>query len=78
MTDFIVDDSNRDSLQDNYVNYLISRLNFLEIRESLRDYINTEKIFYSHEDLTDEIKSKGSDAIREILEGEYRSTGVLL
>ena len=78
MTDFIVDDSNRDFIQDSYVNYLISRLNFLEIRESLRDYINTEKIFYSHEDLTDEIRSKGPESIREIFEGEYRSTGVLL
>lgn len=66
MSDLIIDDSNRDTIQSKYVDYLISRMDFIEIRENLRDCLNLEKILYSHDDLMDEIKSRGTDAIKEI------------
>lgn len=67
MADLIIDDSNRDVVQSRYVDYLISRMDFMEIRENLRDCLNLEKILYSHDDLMDEIKSKGNEALSEIL-----------
>lgn len=66
MLDYTVDRNNRDKVQERYVNYLLSRMDFWETREKLRDYINTEKILYSHDDLLDEIKYKGRDAINEV------------
>lgn len=61
-----VNQNNRDEIQSKYINYLISRMDFIEIRHVLKDYLNTEKIFYSNDDLLDEIKSRGPEAIREV------------
>jgi hypothetical protein len=61
-----VNGNNRDEIQSRYVNYLISRMDFIEIRNVLKDYINTDKIFYSHDDLLDEIKARGPEAISEV------------
>lgn len=66
MVSIKIDDSNRDEIQDRYISYLISRMDFMEIRESLRDYLNTEKIFCSHQDLLDEIRMRGPETIGEI------------
>lgn len=75
MFEIKVDGNNRDKVQERYINYLLSRMDFWETREQLRDYINTEKILYSNDDLLDEIKYKGSDAINEVFhfEGELVS-----
>jgi len=61
-----VNGNNRDEIQSRYVDYLISRMDFMEIRNVLRDYLNTDKIFYSNDDLLDEIKARGQDAIDEV------------
>ena len=66
MFEIKIDNNNRDKVQERYINYLLSRMDFWETREQLRDYINTEKILYSNDDLLDEIKYKGSDAINEV------------
>jgi len=61
-----VNSDNRDEIQSRYVDYLISRMDFMQIREVLRDHLNTDKIFYSHDDLLDEIRARGPDAIKEV------------
>lgn len=69
---FSITDSNRDEIQQKYVDSLISHLDFMQIREMLRDYLHSEKDKYSNEDLVDEIKSRDPNVCKEVFGRFYR------
>lgn len=54
----VINDWNRQAVQSRYVDSIIANLDFMEIRELLRDYLHNEKNHYSHEELEDEIKAR--------------------
>lgn len=69
---FSITDSNRDEIQQKYVDSLIAHLDFMQIREMLRDYLHSEKDKYSNEDLVDEIKSRDPVVCKEVFGRFYR------
>ena len=75
---FKVTNSNRDEIQVKYVDSIIAHLDFMEIRQLLRDYLHSEKDRYSNEDLSDEIKSRDPEVCREVFGRPYRKEEVLL
>lgn len=52
-----INDWNRESIQSRYVDSIIANLDFMQVRDLLRDYLTSEKNHYSHEELEDEIKA---------------------
>jgi hypothetical protein len=70
MSSLTIDSMNRKDIQDKYVDSLMSRMDFMETRYLLRDYLHNEIHKYSNEDLLDEIRSKGSDYINDVFEGD--------
>jgi hypothetical protein len=54
-----VKDSNRELLQDRYIDSIIMNLDFMQVRDLLGVYLNSEKTNYSNEELDDEIKARG-------------------
>jgi hypothetical protein len=72
-----VTNSNRDEIQIKYVDSIIAHMDFMEIRELLRDYLHGEKNRYSNEDLEDEIRARGCPYLEDIFEaGNYSLEGV--
>jgi len=69
---FSVTNSNRDEIQVKYVDSIISHLDFMDIRNLLRDYLHSEKDKYSNEDLADEIKSRDPEVCKEVFGRFYR------
>lgn len=68
MSSLTIDDSNRSDIQSKYIDSLVSRLDFIEIRYLLKDYLNNELSRYSNDDLKDEIRAKGLDYINDVCE----------
>lgn len=58
MSSFTINHINREEIQKKYVDALVGNMDFLSIKQMLRDYIDDEKRFYSDEDLKDEILSR--------------------
>jgi len=58
---------NRQEIQDKYIDAIIANMDFMQIREMLRDYLNEEKNLYSHDDLRDEILSRNSHIKDELI-----------
>jgi hypothetical protein len=50
-----INSMNRTEIQRKYIDYIISHMDFMEIRDALRDYLNTEKNKYSDSLLRAEI-----------------------
>ena len=71
---FSVTNSNRDEIQVKYVDSIIAHLDFMQIRELLRDYLHSEKSLYSNDDIYDEIVSRGPEYISDIFGKGYRYT----
>lgn len=74
---FKITNSNRDEIQIKYVDSIIAHLDFMEIRQLLRDYLHSEKDRYSNDDLSDEIKSRDPQICREVFGRSYKKEGVL-
>lgn len=51
----IVDDFNRTEIQRNYIDYLIGKMDFMEVKRELWNYINRDKNRYSNYSLELEI-----------------------
>jgi hypothetical protein len=54
-----VNDRNRELVQAKYIDSIIVNLDFMQVREMLREYLNGEKTYYTNEELEDEIKARG-------------------
>jgi hypothetical protein len=50
-----IHDANRTEIQRKYIEHIISHMDFMEIRDALRDYLNGEKNRYSNRNLEAEI-----------------------
>lgn len=74
MRGFKVTDSNRDEIQVKYVDSIIAHMDFMEIRNLLRDYLHSEKDRYSNEDLADEIKSRSPEICKEVFGRSYHAS----
>lgn len=58
MSSFKISNSNRDDIQNKYIDSIISHMDFIEIRQLLREMLHSEKDGYTNEELEDEIKSR--------------------
>jgi hypothetical protein len=74
---FSVDKYNRSEVQRLYVDSIISRMDFMEIRDCLRDHINEDLNNFNNGDLYDEIRVKRPDLVRNLLGQQYLETSVL-
>lgn len=77
MTSNPISQSNRDQIQAKYVDSIIAHLDFIQIRELLRDYLHSEKNLYSNDDLYDEILSKGPEYFSDVFGKGYRYTTII-
>jgi hypothetical protein len=59
----IINDDNRCKYQNDYIDYLISHMDFIEIREALRNYLHKEKGRYSNKFLENEIRRENPDLL---------------
>jgi hypothetical protein len=73
MKDFNVTNFNHDEIQVRYVDSIISRMDFMQIRSLLKDYLHSEKDRYSNEDLADEIKSRNPEVCKDVFGIYYRT-----
>ena len=69
-----IDDANRQEIQENYIQAIIAHMDFMQIRDALRDYLAKEKSKYSHKHLYKEIKKQNPDILREMFQDDYVDT----
>jgi hypothetical protein len=69
-----IDNSNREDIQEKYVQAIIAHMDFMEIREALHDYICKEKSRYTDKNLYKEIKKQNPEILREIFQDNYIDT----
>lgn len=62
----MINDFNRLSIQGRYVESIIARLDFMQIRSLLRQCLQDKKDLESNEDLKDEICSRGTLCIDDV------------
>ena len=69
-----IDDANRQQIQDDYIQAIIAHMDFMEIRDALREYLIKEKSRYNHKHLLREIKKQNPEILREIFQDDYVDT----
>lgn len=69
-----IDGTNRQEIQDKYIQAIIAHMDFMEIREALREYLVKEKNRYTHKHLYREIKKQNPEILREIFQDDYVDT----
>jgi hypothetical protein len=69
-----IDSSNRDEVQEKYVHAIIAHMDFMEIRDALREYLYKEKNRYTDKHLYKEIKNQNPEILREIFQDDYVET----
>jgi hypothetical protein len=69
-----IDDANRQQIQDDYIQAIIAHMDFMEIRDALREYLIKEKNRYNHKHLLREIKKQNPEILREIFQDDYVDT----
>jgi len=77
MSSLTIDGYNRQEVQAKYIDSLISRMDFMETRYALREFLNDEKSRYSDDDLLDEIKARGPDYINDVFSDSFQEMVVL-
>ena len=65
----IVDDFNRTEIQREYIDYLIGKMDFMEIKRELWNYINSDKNRYSNYSLELEISRDAPSILGAIVTG---------
>lgn len=63
----IVDDFNRTEIQRNYIDYLIGKMDFMEVKRELWNYINRDKNRYSNYSLELEISRDAPNILGDIV-----------
>lgn len=70
----IVDDFNRTEIQRNYIDYLIGKMDFMEVKRELWNYINKDKNRYSNYSLELEISRDAPQIIGNLVAGSLHLT----
>lgn len=65
----IVDDFNRTEIQRNYIDYLMGKMDFMEVKRELWNYINRDKNRYSNYSLELEISRDAPIILGDIVKG---------
>lgn len=66
---------NRKEIQHKYIDYLISHMDFMEVRRHLWDYINSEKNKYTDNALEKEINQKAPEILEKFFAGSLHLEG---
>ena len=69
-----IDSCNREDIQQKYIQAIIAHMDFMEIREALREYLTKEKSRYTHKHLYREIKNQNPEILREMFQDDYVDT----
>jgi hypothetical protein len=69
-----IDACNREDIQQKYIQAIIAHMDFMEIREALREYLTKEKSRYTHKHLYREIKNQNPEILREMFQDDYVDT----
>lgn len=70
----IVDDFNRTEIQRNYIDYLIGKMDFMEVKRELWNYINRDKNRYSNYSLELEISRDAPQILGDLVSGSLHLT----
>lgn len=65
----IIDDLNRTEIQRNYIDYLINKMDFVETKRELWNYINQDKNRYSNYSLEIEISRDAPHILGDLVTG---------
>lgn len=68
MSSLTICDDNRQEVQSRYIDSIVSRLDFIEIRYLLKEHIDKELSSYSNDDLLKDIISRGTDYINDVFD----------
>jgi hypothetical protein len=68
MNQLMIKNKNRQLIQQKYIDSLISRMDFMQIKYLLKDYLNDEIQNYSNEDLLDEIMARGDNYVGDVFD----------
>lgn len=60
-----ISESNRKEIQDKYIDYLLGSMDFMDIRNQLREFLELEKTLSSNADLESEIYSEAPEVLLE-------------
>ncbi len=63
MRNRILTEKNRVEVQRKYIDYILGSLDFMEIKDRLRDYLDTEKTFESNAALEAEIRHEAPEVL---------------
>jgi hypothetical protein len=63
MRNRILTEKNRVEVQRKYIDHILGSLDFMEIKDRLRDYLDTEKTFESNAALEAEIRHEAPDVL---------------
>lgn len=63
MRNRILTEKNRVEIQRKYIDHILGSLDFMEIKDLLRDYLDTEKTFESNAALEAEIRHEAPDVL---------------
>jgi|688.fasta_scaffold772889_1 hypothetical protein len=63
-----IDAYNREDVQNKYIDAIIAHMDFMEIRDALREYLDKEKSRYTHKHLYREIKKQSPEILREVFD----------
>lgn len=69
-----IDDYNRHTVQEDYIDYLVGSMDFLEARTSLKEYMRKDKSELSNSDLEREIRSIAPSVLYDIFTDEVVTT----
>lgn len=71
---FSIDDYNRNYIQDEYIDYVVGSMDFLEARTALKEYMAKEKNELTHRELEHEIRLIAPSVLYEVFTDEVVST----
>lgn len=63
MRNRLLTEKNRVEIQRKYIDHILGSLDFMEIKDKLRDYLDTEKTFESNAALEAEIRHEAPDVL---------------
>lgn len=71
---FTIDDYNRHTVQEDYIDYIVGSMDFLEARTCLKEYMRKDKSELSNSDLEREIRSIAPSVLYDIFADEVVTT----
>jgi hypothetical protein len=74
MRNKVLTEKNRVEIQHKYIDHILGSLDFMQIKDRLRDYLEIEKTFESNESLEAEIRHEAPDILVDNWEDSYGPT----